>query len=66
MQAYQAAFDKCSTDVAPWFVVPANRKWYARLAVANLVLRAPQGDGPAVAAGDFDVEEQKARLAAMP
>lgn len=66
MQAYQAAFDKCSTDVAPWFVVPANRKWYARLAVANLVLEHLKAMDPQWPPADFDVEEQKARLAAMP
>ena len=66
MQAYQAAFDKCSTDVAPWFVVPANRKWYARLAVANLVLDHLKAMDPQWPPADFDVEEQKARLAAMP
>ena len=51
MQAYQAALEKCSTDAAPWFVVPADRKWYARLAVTNLLLEAPRGDGPQVARG---------------
>jgi PPK2 family polyphosphate:nucleotide phosphotransferase len=66
MQAYQAAFDRCSTDVAPWFVVPANRKWYARLAVANLVLEHLKAMDPQWPPADFDVEEQKARLAAMP
>ncbi len=66
MQAYQAAFDKCSTDVAPWFVVPANRKWYDRLAVANLVLEHLKAMDPQWPPADFDVEEQKARLAAMP
>lgn len=33
MDAYQAVFDHTSTEAAPWFVVPANRKWYARLTV---------------------------------
>jgi PPK2 family polyphosphate:nucleotide phosphotransferase len=38
---YQAAFDdalsKTSTDVAPWYVIPANRKWFRNLAVATIV-----------------------------
>ncbi len=38
---YQAAFDealsKCSTDVAPWYVIPANRKWFRNLAVARIL-----------------------------
>ena len=38
MAAYQSVLEKCSTDAAPWFVVLADRKWYARLAVTNLLL----------------------------
>lgn len=38
---YQAAFDealsKCSTEVAPWYVIPANRKWFRNLAVATIL-----------------------------
>ncbi len=64
MEAYQAIMDRCSTDDAPWFVVPANHKWYARYAVTNLVLEALEGldlGWPSVA---FDVEAEKKRLAA--
>ena len=62
--AYQAAIERCSTDHAPWFVVPADRKWYARLAVQQLVvehlrLMAPQWPSPT-----FDVKAEQARLAA--
>jgi PPK2 family polyphosphate:nucleotide phosphotransferase len=62
-EAYQAVLDRCSTDAAPWYVVPADRKWYARLAVQQLLLEhlrlmAPQWPGP-----DFDVEVEKERLA---
>lgn len=62
MQAYQAAIDKCSTDEAPWYVVPADRKWYARLAVMNLLLNALQGLDPQWPAAEFDVAEQQRRL----
>lgn len=40
MGAYQAAFDETNTEAAPWHVVPANKKWYARIAVQQLVLGA--------------------------
>ena len=40
MAAYQAAFDNTHTEVAPWHVVPANKKWYARIAVQQLLLQA--------------------------
>lgn len=38
--AYQVMFDRTSTEHAPWYVVPADRKWYARLAVAELIVQA--------------------------
>jgi PPK2 family polyphosphate:nucleotide phosphotransferase len=37
-EAYLAALDKCSTDIAPWYVVPADRKWYRDWAVSHLLL----------------------------
>jgi PPK2 family polyphosphate:nucleotide phosphotransferase len=63
MEAYGVALEKCSTIEAPWFVVPADRKWYARFAVTNLVLEALERMAPQWPAVDFDVEEQQARLA---
>jgi PPK2 family polyphosphate:nucleotide phosphotransferase len=66
MQAYRGVLEKCSTDVAPWFVVPADRKWYARLAVTNLLLEHLEAMDPQWPAADFDVEAEKARLAATP
>ncbi|GAA4405649.1 hypothetical protein GCM10023168_19510 [Fodinibacter luteus] len=66
MQAYQAALEKCSTDAAPWFVVPADNKWYARLAVTNLLLEHLEAMDPRWPAADFDVEAEKERLALSP
>ncbi|MET3922392.1 polyphosphate kinase 2 family protein [Arthrobacter sp. UYEF20] len=43
MDAYQKAFEKTTTDIAPWYVVPANKKWYARIAVQRLLLEALEG-----------------------
>lgn len=40
MDAYQAAIDATSGGLVPWYVVPANKKWYARIAVQQLVLAA--------------------------
>lgn len=37
-QAYTVALERCSTDVAPWYVVPADRKWYRDWAVSHLLL----------------------------
>ena len=37
--AYEAALSKCSTDEAPWYIVPANRKWYRNLLVARTLVQ---------------------------
>lgn len=39
-EAYEAALGATSTPHAPWYVVPADRKWYARLAVASILVHA--------------------------
>src|SRR5262245_57833815 len=36
-KAYEDALSKCSTERAPWYVVPANRKWYRNLAIAETI-----------------------------
>lgn len=64
MAAYQVVLDRTSTDAAPWHVIPANRKWYARLAVQGLLLDALEGIDPQWPVADFDVDVEKARLAA--
>ncbi len=63
-EAYQAALTLCSTDDAPWFVVPANHKWYARHAVANLVLEHLTSLDLGWPEVHYDVAAEKARLAA--
>ena len=65
-EAYQVAIEKCSTEAAPWFVVPADRKWYARLAVTELVLEHLKDLDPQWPEADFDVKAAQKRLAAMP
>ncbi|UGT70287.1 polyphosphate kinase 2 family protein [Nocardia gipuzkoensis] len=62
-EAYQAMLDRTSTEYAPWHVVPADRKWFARLAVTELLIAALERlelDWPPPR---FDVEQQKRRLA---
>jgi PPK2 family polyphosphate:nucleotide phosphotransferase len=36
--AYQDVLQRCSTDAAPWYIVPANRKWYRNLAVSEVLV----------------------------
>lgn len=36
-QAYEEALNRCSTECAPWFVVPANHKWFRNMAISRVV-----------------------------
>ncbi len=38
--AYQDALEKCSTKFAPWYVIPANKKWFRNLAVSQIIVDA--------------------------
>ncbi len=38
MRAYEEAIGATSTALAPWYVVPADHKWFTRLAVANIII----------------------------
>lgn len=37
-KAYEDVLSKCSTDNAPWYIVPGNHKWYRNLAVAHTIV----------------------------
>lgn len=62
--AYELALERCSTDAAPWFVVPADRKWYRDWAISTLLLEHLEGLAPRYPKGDFDVDECRKRLLA--
>lgn len=38
-QAVQVAIEETSTEYAPWYVVPANRKWYRNLVVSSILIQ---------------------------
>lgn len=40
MQAYEDVLNRTSTEWAPWYIVPANRKWFRDLVVASVVVNA--------------------------
>jgi PPK2 family polyphosphate:nucleotide phosphotransferase len=37
-KAYEDALSKCSTDIAPWYIIPADKKWFRNLAVAEAII----------------------------
>ena len=51
MVAYQEVIGQTSTDLAPWFIIPADRKWYRNLCVARIMvdtLKALEMEFPAI------------------
>jgi len=54
-EAYAEAMQECATLAAPWHVVPADRKWYARFAVATLLAEAMTAMHPRLPRPDLDV-----------
>ena len=66
MEAYNVAMQRCNSDAAPWFVIPADRKWYRNWAVSRLLMEQLRAMDPQWPAAAFDVEAERARLLASP
>jgi PPK2 family polyphosphate:nucleotide phosphotransferase len=62
-QAYQAMLDRTSTDYAPWYVIPCDKKWYSRLAITELLIEALKSLNMSWPPADFDIDAEKKRLA---
>ena len=43
MAAYEEALRRCSTEHAPWFIIPANKKWFRNLAVSQIIVETLEG-----------------------
>jgi polyphosphate kinase 2 (PPK2 family) len=39
MTAFETAFERCSTKDAPWYIVPANKKWARNVAISDVILK---------------------------
>jgi PPK2 family polyphosphate:nucleotide phosphotransferase len=63
-EAYQAALNLTSTATAPWFVVPADRKWYRNYAITNLVVETLDRIHPKWPPAGYDVAKEKKRVIA--
>lgn len=63
-EAYQIALQETDKPEAPWFVIPADRKWYARLAVQHLLLERLGAKNLKWPPANFDVDLERTRLEA--
>mgnify|MGYP003619318045 CR=1 FL=1 len=63
-EAYQVALTNCSTDYAPWYVIPADRKWHRDWLLSRLVAETLREMDPQYPAMTFDVPTEIARVKA--
>ena len=62
MEAFQIAIERTHAPHAPWYVIPANAKWYARAAVQRIVISELAAIGPVWPDVSFDVAAERARV----
>lgn len=66
MEAYSVALTRCNTDAAPWYIIPADRKWFRNWAVGQLLLAELADLNLTWPVADFDVDNEMQRVAALP
>jgi PPK2 family polyphosphate:nucleotide phosphotransferase len=64
--AYAAAIERCNTEFAPWYIVPADRKWYRNWAITQLMIEQLEELALRWPEPPFDVDEQRQRLLGVP
>ena len=57
MAAFEDALNHCSTDHAPWYVVPANKKWYRNLVVARTIADTLEAMAPQFPPGEKGLDK---------
>ncbi len=57
IEAYQDAIEHTSNDTAPWFVIPANHKWFRNLAIAEIISDTMDGMGLKLPSPRVDLAE---------
>jgi len=60
MRAFEIALERCSTEVAPWYVIPAEARWFRDVAIAQLVHDTLAAMNPQYPKPGFDVAEYSA------
>ncbi|WP_408899273.1 PPK2 family polyphosphate kinase [Nocardioides sp. R1-1] len=61
-EAYEIAIERTNTEVAPWHVIPADKKWYRNLAIGTLLHDALRSFDLGWPKADFDVQRERQRL----
>jgi PPK2 family polyphosphate:nucleotide phosphotransferase len=61
-EAYEDAISRCSTKYAPWFIIPANHKWFRNLAVSKILVEALEKMNPKYPTLELDIARMKRLL----
>ena len=65
-ETFQEVLRRSSYDVAPWYVIPADRKWYRNWAVGRILVETLTEMAPAYPQPELDIPALKARLTGRP
>lgn len=57
MAAFEDAINQCSTEYAPWYVVPANKKWYRNLVIARTIADTLEAMNPQFPPGEAGLDQ---------
>jgi PPK2 family polyphosphate:nucleotide phosphotransferase len=57
MEAYEDALNRCTTAWAPWYVIPADQKWYRNLAVTRVIVETLREMNPQPPASEVDAHQ---------
>jgi PPK2 family polyphosphate:nucleotide phosphotransferase len=57
VEAYEEVFCKTSTEHAPWFIIPADHKWYRNLTVSRIVVEAMESVGMKLPPATVDIDD---------
>ena len=61
LRAYEDAIEKCNSDDAPWFVIPADHKWFRDLAISEIIVAALESMKIQVPEPTVDIEDVRRR-----
>ncbi|MDR0959983.1 MAG: polyphosphate kinase 2 family protein [Propionibacteriaceae bacterium] len=64
MEAYGIALQRCNTETAPWFIVPADRKWYRNWAISRILIETLESMDLTWPPATFDINVERARVEA--
>jgi len=60
-KAYEAALSRCSTAVAPWYVIPSDQKWFRNLAISRIIVSTLENLGIKVPEPTVDLDDIRRR-----